>query len=108
MSLTVNPRKIVFGPHSDSWVQMIFSGLIPLFENMISGSALHPGDVVLSMDDRTIVVEDTDNEGRVAMADALVYSSRFNPSVVMSIATLTREFKLSKAFIPPYPQLCVI
>lgn len=64
-------------------------GLIPLFENMISGSAIHPGDVVLSMDDRTILVEDTDNEGRVAMADALVYSNRFNPSLVISIATLT-------------------
>ncbi|BET02680.1 manganese ion Hypothetical protein [Nesidiocoris tenuis] len=64
-------------------------GLIPLFENMISGSAIHPGDVVLSMDDRTILVEDTDNEGRVAMADALVYSNRFNPSLVVSVATLT-------------------
>ncbi|XP_014261614.1 cytosol aminopeptidase-like [Cimex lectularius] len=68
-------------------------GLIPLFENMPSGNAVKPGDIVLALSDQTIMVENTDNEGRVALADALVYANKFSPCLTVSIATLTKSIR---------------
>ena len=64
-------------------------GLIPTCENMPSGRATRPGDVLTSMSGMTIEVLNTDAEGRLILCDALTYAERFEPSVVVDIATLT-------------------
>ncbi len=64
-------------------------GLIPATENMPSGHATKPGDVVTAMDGQTIEVLNTDAEGRLILNDALVYAKRFKPAAVVDIATLT-------------------
>lgn len=64
-------------------------GLIPSVENMPGNNAYRPGDVLKSLSGKTIEVLDTDAEGRLILADALTYAKRFNPSVVIDVATLT-------------------
>jgi len=64
-------------------------GLIPSAENMISGAAYKPGDVVRSHFGKTIEVVNTDAEGRLLLADALSYARRFEPACVVDAATLT-------------------
>ena len=64
-------------------------GLIPACENMPSGRANKPGDVVTSMSGQTIEILNTDAEGRLVLCDALTYAERFKPSAVIDIATLT-------------------
>jgi leucyl aminopeptidase len=64
-------------------------GLIPSVENMASGKSYRPGDVIRSMSGQTIEVLNTDAEGRVILADALTYAQKYNPEVVVDIATLT-------------------
>ena len=64
-------------------------GVIAATENMPSGSATKPGDVVTSMSGQTIEVLNTDAEGRLVLCDALTYVERFKPAAVIDIATLT-------------------
>ncbi|HEU4763387.1 MAG TPA: leucyl aminopeptidase, partial [Gemmatimonadales bacterium] len=64
-------------------------GLIPSAENMPSGTAVKPGDVVKSHLGKTIEVINTDAEGRLLLADALSYARRYDPAVVLDAATLT-------------------
>jgi leucyl aminopeptidase len=64
-------------------------GLIPACENMPSGKAIKPGDVVKSMSGQTIEILNTDAEGRLILCDALTYAERFKPAAVIDIATLT-------------------
>ncbi len=64
-------------------------GLIPACENMPSGRAVKPGDVVTSMSGQTIEVLNTDAEGRLILCDALTYAQRFEPRALIDIATLT-------------------
>ncbi|MES2741073.1 MAG: leucyl aminopeptidase [Pseudomonadota bacterium] len=64
-------------------------GVIAACENMPSGRATKPGDIVTSMKGLTIEVLNTDAEGRLVLCDALTYAERFNPAVVIDIATLT-------------------
>ena len=64
-------------------------GIIPSCENMPSGRAVKPGDVVTSMSGQTIEILNTDAEGRLILCDALTYAERFKPAVVVDIATLT-------------------
>ncbi|MCD0496278.1 leucyl aminopeptidase [Achromobacter sp. MY14] len=64
-------------------------GLIPACENLPSGTANKPGDVVTSMAGLTIEILNTDAEGRLVLCDALTYAERFKPSAVIDIATLT-------------------
>jgi leucyl aminopeptidase len=64
-------------------------GLIPTCENMPSGRATKPGDVVRSMSGQTIEVLNTDAEGRLILCDALTYAERYEPAAVVDIATLT-------------------
>jgi leucyl aminopeptidase len=64
-------------------------GLVPACENMPSGRATKPGDIVRSMSGQTIEVLNTDAEGRLILCDALTYSRRFKPALVVDIATLT-------------------
>jgi leucyl aminopeptidase len=64
-------------------------GLIASAENMLSGSAVKPGDIVTSMSGQTVEILNTDAEGRLVLADALTYAERYNPEFVLDIATLT-------------------
>jgi leucyl aminopeptidase len=64
-------------------------GVIPAVENMPSGTAIRPGDILTSLSGRTIEVLNTDAEGRLILADALTYVKRFEPRVVIDLATLT-------------------
>ena len=64
-------------------------GLVPATENLPDGTASKPGDIVTSMSGKTIEVLNTDAEGRLILCDALTYSERFDPDVVIDIATLT-------------------
>src|SRR2546425_12482422 len=64
-------------------------GLIPATENLPSGHALKPGDVVKSHFGKTIEIINTDAEGRLILCDALSYVRRFKPAAVIDIATLT-------------------
>jgi len=64
-------------------------GLIPTCENLPSGRANKPGDVVTTMAGKTIEILNTDAEGRLVLCDALTYAERFNPAAVIDIATLT-------------------
>jgi leucyl aminopeptidase len=64
-------------------------GLVPATENLPSGQAYKPGDVIKSMSGLTIEVISTDAEGRVVLADAMTYAGRFKPAAVVDLATLT-------------------
>ena len=64
-------------------------GVIPTCENMPSGRATRPGDIVTSMSGQTIEILNTDAEGRLILCDALTYVERFKPAAVVDIATLT-------------------
>jgi leucyl aminopeptidase len=64
-------------------------GVIPTCENLPSGNANKPGDIVTSMSGQTVEVLNTDAEGRLILCDALTYVQRFKPSAVIDIATLT-------------------
>ncbi|WP_377155680.1 leucyl aminopeptidase [Roseateles sp. UC29_93] len=63
--------------------------LIAACENMPSGRAVKPGDVVTSMSGQTIEILNTDAEGRLILCDALTYAERFKPATVVDVATLT-------------------
>jgi leucyl aminopeptidase len=63
--------------------------IVAAAENMPSGTATKPGDVVTSMSGQTIEILNTDAEGRLVLCDALTYAERFKPSSVVDIATLT-------------------
>jgi leucyl aminopeptidase len=64
-------------------------GVVPACENMPSGRATKPGDIVRSMSGQTIEVLNTDAEGRLILCDAITYARRFKPEAVIDIATLT-------------------
>jgi len=64
-------------------------GLIGSTTNMPSGEAVKPGDVVQASNGKFIEIINTDAEGRLVLADVLVYAKRFNPSAVIDAATLT-------------------
>jgi leucyl aminopeptidase len=64
-------------------------GIIPACENLPSGRAVKPGDVVTSLSGQTIEILNTDAEGRLILCDALSYAERLKPAVVVDVATLT-------------------
>ena len=64
-------------------------GVVPSSENLPDGDANKPGDIVTSMSGQTIEILNTDAEGRLILCDALTYTERFDPAVVIDIATLT-------------------
>jgi leucyl aminopeptidase len=63
--------------------------LAPVTENLPSGSACRPGDILRMRNGKTVEVDNTDAEGRLVLADALSYSARFRPDVLIDYATLT-------------------
>ena len=64
-------------------------GLVPATDNRPGGNAVTPGDVITISDGTTVEVLNTDAEGRLILADALVYAKRYNPELVIDLATLT-------------------
>ncbi|MGA9212948.1 leucyl aminopeptidase family protein [Kaistella sp.] len=64
-------------------------GLVPATDNKISSNALVVDDIITMMDGTTVEVQNTDAEGRLVLADALTYAKRFNPELVVDMATLT-------------------
>jgi leucyl aminopeptidase len=64
-------------------------GLIPATENMPSGTAMKPGDIITHYGGKTSEVDNTDAEGRLILADALAYAEKFKPNAVIDLATLT-------------------
>jgi leucyl aminopeptidase len=64
-------------------------GIIPTCENMPGGQATKPGDVVTTLSGQTVEILNTDAEGRLILCDALTYAARFEPEVVIDVATLT-------------------
>ncbi len=64
-------------------------GLLACAENMPGGRAVKPGDIITSMSGQTVEIINTDAEGRLVLADALTYAERFNPRLVIDMATLT-------------------
>ncbi len=63
--------------------------LVPSTENMPSGSAMVPGDILTFMNGKTAEIDNTDAEGRLILADALCYAERYKPESVIDLATLT-------------------
>ncbi len=64
-------------------------GLLACAENMPSGHATRPGDIVTTMSGQTVEILNTDAEGRLVLCDTLTYAERFKPKAVIDIATLT-------------------
>lgn len=63
--------------------------IVAATENMISGNALHPGDILTASNGKTIEVNNTDAEGRLTLADALVYTEKLSVDAIVDLATLT-------------------
>lgn len=64
-------------------------GIVGSTTNMVSGTAVKPGDVVRASNGKTIEIINTDAEGRLVLADLLVFAKRFNPAIAIDAATLT-------------------
>lgn len=75
-------------------------GLIPSSENMPGGNASKPGDIFTSMSGKTIEVLNTDAEGRLILCDTLTYAERYNPDVVIDLATLTGACLVALGRVP--------
>ena len=69
--------------------QAQFSDLEAAVENMPDGQATRPGDIVTSLSGQTVEILNTDAEGRLILCDALTYAEKFDPDVVIDVATLT-------------------
>jgi leucyl aminopeptidase len=63
--------------------------ILPLVENAVSGTSTRPGDIVRSINGKTVEVVDTDAEGRLIIADAIAYGERYHPKYVLDFATMT-------------------
>jgi leucyl aminopeptidase len=70
-------------------------GLVPLVENLPSGSALKPGDILKMANGTTVEVENTDAEGRILLADTMAYAAHFHPDILVDLATLTGACKVA-------------
>lgn len=80
--------KILASGHID--VDCEIYGILPACENMPSGKALRPGDIVTALNGKTIEVLNTDAEGRLALSDALSYAEKYlEPDYIIDLATLT-------------------
>ncbi|MCL4857840.1 MAG: leucyl aminopeptidase [Caldilineaceae bacterium] len=64
-------------------------GIVSAAENMPSGDAYRPGDIVTTLSGKTVEVLNTDAEGRIILADGLFYAQRYNPAVIIELSTLT-------------------
>lgn len=85
--------------------------IIPCTENMPSGRALKPGDVVTSMNGKTIEIISTDAEGRLVLADAITYARKLGASRIVDVATLTGACvvalgNVTSGIVSNNPELC--
>ncbi len=64
-------------------------GILPIVQNAIGSSATHPSDIVKSYSGKTVEIIDTDADGRLILADAIYYCKKYNPTLIIDIATLT-------------------
>ncbi|MBI2583536.1 MAG: leucyl aminopeptidase [Candidatus Aenigmarchaeota archaeon] len=104
--LDIKPADSMLGMHGDvegaavvlgtmtaaarSKLPLHIIGIMPLCENMPSGSSYKPGDIIRAYNGKTIEVINTDAEGRVVLADALAYAEKkYKPEAIIDIATLT-------------------
>jgi len=71
------------------------TAVVPATENMPSGSAIKPGDVLRAMNGKTIEVINTDAEGRLILADALAYAGQQQPAAIIDVATLTGAISIA-------------
>ena len=74
-------------------------GLLACAENMPSGHAIKPGDIVTTMSGLSVEIANTDAEGRLVLADALTYAEQFNPRFVIDIATLTGAIIVALGYV---------
>lgn len=75
-------------------------GLVAAAENMPAGNASKPGDIVTTLSGQTVEILNTDAEGRLVLCDTLTYAKRFDPKVVIDIATLTGACIIALGKIP--------
>lgn len=75
-------------------------GVIACAENMPGGKATKPGDVVTTMSGQTVEILNTDAEGRLVLCDALTYIDKFDPEIVIDVATLTGACVVALGQIP--------
>lgn len=80
------PLNTVYFHHSKN-VEVHF--ITAVCENMVSAEAMRPGDILVASNGKTIEVLNTDAEGRLTLADALVYADNLNVDVIIDLATLT-------------------
>ncbi len=75
---------------SELKIKVNIIGVIPTCENMVSGIAQRPGDIVRAYNGKTIEITNTDAEGRLILADAISYTeAKYKPSIIIDLATLT-------------------
>ena len=82
---TLGAAKVIAALQPDVEVHFIVAAT----ENMISGRALHPGDILTASNGKTIEINNTDAEGRLTLADALVYAEKLEVDAIVDLATLT-------------------
>jgi leucyl aminopeptidase len=75
------------------------TALVPATENMPSGTAMKPGDIITAMNGKTIEVLNTDAEGRLILADALSYAKKLHAKVIIDVATLTGACRIALGMI---------
>mgnify|MGYP001043559112 CR=1 FL=1 len=69
--------------------KVVVHGIVPAAENLVSGDAYKPGDVIRSLNGKTVEIMNTDAEGRLILADALCYAERLGVDRIVDLATLT-------------------
>ncbi len=70
-------------------------GIVPLVENCVDAHAYKPGDILRAMDGTTVYIDNTDAEGRLALADCLTFVKRYKPKLVVDLATLTGSCEIA-------------
>jgi len=70
-------------------------GLIPITDNRLNGNSLAPDDIITMHNGTTVEVKNTDAEGRLILADALSFAQKYNPELVIDIATLTGSAQIA-------------
>jgi len=92
MKFDMSGAAIVFGLMSvlsELKLPLNVIGILAGSENMVGGKAFRPGDILTTMSGKTVEILNTDAEGRLILCDVLTYVKRFNPGIVIDIATLT-------------------
>lgn len=92
MKMDMGGAAAVFGAMqavAELRLQVHVVGLVAAAENMPSGTAFRPGDIIKTLSGKTVEVLNTDAEGRIVLADALFYAQRYKPQAIVDLATLT-------------------